>query len=161
NTTLQDIAQTIGYGAIVGDDDLYVSEDQRAWLRVGIEPSGLRAFGTGESFRDWSTRDIPSCIYPYDDYGRFRIVESAERHFWLYRTCLKATLFYAQTKEQRGLNWREYAIIVKDKLFRRESLLFAFVATHNHFVFDRIGNVSNKSAPGVKLKLEADINDHI
>src|SRR5207253_9096996 len=40
------------------------------------------------------------------------------------------------------------------------SIVFAFVATHNHFVLDRGGKVFNRSAPIIKLPAEATENDH-
>jgi len=41
------------------------------------------------------------------------------------------------------------------------SIAFAFVATHNHFVFDRGGKVFNRSAPVIKLPADATDDDHL
>ena len=40
-------------------------------------------------------------------------------------------------------------------------VVFAFVATHNHFVSDRGGKVFNRSAPVIKLPREASEDDHL
>ena len=41
------------------------------------------------------------------------------------------------------------------------SIVFAFVATHNHFVLDRGGKVFNRSAPVIKLPPNATEDDHL
>ena len=41
------------------------------------------------------------------------------------------------------------------------SIVFAFVATHNHFVLDRGGKVFNRSAPVIKLPVGASEDDHL
>ena len=49
----------------------------------------------------------------------------------------------------------------RDKLLTPLSITFAFVATHNHFVFDRGGKVFNRSAPVIKLQSNATEDDHL
>jgi hypothetical protein len=162
DVTLGEIADSIGYSAIVGDDDAFVFDLLQPWRRRSLRVAkDLRAFAVGDSLRDWTAETFPVALYPYDASGRF-VDQSpqADKHLWPCRQVLRSGLFYAQTKEQRGLNWRQYAIVVKDKLKRPEALLFSFVSTHNHFVFDTAGCVSNKSAPGVKLKTTATVDDH-
>jgi hypothetical protein len=41
------------------------------------------------------------------------------------------------------------------------SIVFAFVATHNHFVLDRGGKVFKQSAPVIKLPADATEDDHL
>ena len=41
------------------------------------------------------------------------------------------------------------------------SMVFAFVATHNHFVLDRGGKVFNRSAPIIKLPANATEAEHL
>ena len=41
------------------------------------------------------------------------------------------------------------------------SIVFAFVATHNHFVLDRGGKVFKQSAPVIKLPPSATEDDHL
>ena len=157
---LDAISDSVGYSAIVGDDDIYVADDSSVWKRKGIL-TGLKDFAVGDSLRDWASTELPTALYPHGKRGEYVAIPEAEQHFWAYRAQLRFGLFYGKTKEERGLNWRSYAIVVKDKLFRPEALLFASVATHNHFVYDTRGMVSNKSAPGVKLLLEAGENEHV
>ena len=80
----------------------------------------------------------------------------ADQHLWSYKSRLRSGLFFGQTKEERGKDWREYAIIVKDKLFRDDKILYASVATHSQFVASPPGVVSNKSAPSLLAPLDSD-----
>ena len=41
------------------------------------------------------------------------------------------------------------------------SIVFAFVATHNHFVLDRGGKVFNRTAPVIKLPVGASEAEHL
>jgi hypothetical protein len=157
---LKEVSQTVGYSAIVGDDDAYVAADVHVWIRKQLD-SHTKYFAVGDCFRDWTSTDLPSAIYPLSESDEFLSINAVNWHFWPLRTQLRSGLFYGQVKEERGLRWWDYAIIVKDKLYRPESLVFAFVSTHNNFVFDRTGFVSNKSAPGIKLPMDSSDDDYL
>ena len=43
----------------------------------------------------------------------------------------------------------------------RFAIVFAFVATHNHFVLDRGGRVFKQTAPVIKLPESATLEDHL
>ncbi|MCZ8256594.1 MAG: BREX-2 system adenine-specific DNA-methyltransferase PglX, partial [Polaromonas sp.] len=59
------------------------------------------------------------------------------------------------------MHWREYGVIVKDKLGQTSTITFAEVATHNHFVLDRSGKIFKQTAPVIKLPAEASEEDHL
>jgi hypothetical protein len=59
------------------------------------------------------------------------------------------------------MKWFEFGRLTSDKLRTPFSIVFAFVATHNHFVLDRGGKVFNRSAPVIKLPREASEDDHL
>jgi hypothetical protein len=94
------------------------------------------------------------------------LVENEQRkifkHLWLYRTCLANNKMYGgKTKVEAGLEWYEYGRLTHSELRTPLSIAFAFVATHNHFVFKRGGKVFNRSAPIIKLSAEATEDDHL
>ena len=60
-----------------------------------------------------------------------------------------------------GKFWYEHLEHYVSKLRTRFSIPFAFVATHNHFVFDRGGKVFNRSAPIIKLRSDSTEADHL
>ena len=74
---------------------------------------------------------------------------------------MQPAIYFGRTKEQRGMHWREYGVIVKDKLGDTPTITFAFVATHNHFVLDRGGKVFKQSAPVIKLPAGSSEDDHL
>src|SRR5262249_34170430 len=70
-------------------------------------------------------------------------------------------MFAGKTKVQSGLRWYEYGRLTSNKLRSPLSVAFAFVATHNHFVIDAGGKVFNRTAPIIKLPLDATEDDHL
>ncbi|WP_405624107.1 BREX-2 system adenine-specific DNA-methyltransferase PglX [Streptomyces sp. NBC_01396] len=146
---LGSVAESIGSAAITGDDDLYVYPHPAAtWARRKISP--MRHFVEGDQVRDWVCEPAASCIYPVEPSDEER--ESLEESLlWRGRKVLRSTLYFGETKEERGIAWSDYAFSKRNRLSSPRLLTFSFVATHNHFVLDRGGRVSNKSAPVIKL----------
>src|SRR5208337_4042186 len=70
-------------------------------------------------------------------------------------------MFGSKTKVQSGLKWFEFGRLTSEKLRTPLSIVFAFVATHNHFVLDRGGKAFNRSAPIIKLPANATEDDHL
>lgn len=62
---------------------------------------------------------------------------------------------------EKNLNWYEWRELYPSKMESPLTITFAFVATHNHFVFDRGGKVFNRSAPVIKLPEGATEDDHL
>lgn len=156
-----DVVVASGVMAVPGEDEVFVRPKQRDWLRCGFNRDALRSFLLGESVRNWTATDELSCIYPYTDQGTFVAAPSAESHFWKYRSPLRNGIYFSKTREQRGMNWREYAILVKDKVDSYPAIAFGEVATHNHFVVIDPGVVLKNSAQVLKLPGAATKDDHL
>jgi hypothetical protein len=60
-----------------------------------------------------------------------------------------------------GRPWWEHLEHYSDKLQTPQTIAFAFVATHNHFVLDHGGKVFNRSAPIIKLAQGATEDVHL
>jgi hypothetical protein len=69
--------------------------------------------------------------------------------------------FAKKTYFEEGRPWWEWHQIVLERLKTQFSIIFAFVATHNHFVLDRGGKVFKQSAPLIKLPPEASEEDYL
>jgi hypothetical protein len=63
--------------------------------------------------------------------------------------------------QDAGLTWWEYMQHTPSAYVDPLSIVFAFVATHNHFVLDRGGKVFNRSAPVIKLPTGSTEEDHL
>src|SRR5437660_2978049 len=70
-------------------------------------------------------------------------------------------MFGGKTKVQSRLHWYEYGRLTYNKFRTPLSIVFAFVATHNHFVLDRGGKVFKQSALIIKLSHDATEDDHL
>ncbi|AUX43655.1 DNA methylase [Sorangium cellulosum] len=157
---LGEVVAAAGVMAVTGEDDLYTAHDGGVLRRWGIEPCAIRLFVEGDGVRDWTCQD-KACVFSYEPNGRYRLEPSVERHLWPFRANRRSGIYFGKTIEQRGFHWTEYAVLVKDKLRSPSSIVFAFVATHNHFVLDRGGKVFNRTAPIIKLPEGATEEEHL
>jgi hypothetical protein len=153
---------SIGFAAITGEDDAYLITI-RFSSRRGIECT--RRAATGESVRDFSIDTDLACIFPYD--GMLNRLDSqsiptAMDHLWPFRSNLeKRKRFGVPVAEIPSLKWYDIRELYRQRLQSRTSIAFAEVATHNHFVLDRIGRVFTQTAPVIKLPETATEDDHL
>ena len=153
-------ATAFGFMAITGEDEVFSRPFRRDFRRVGADEHLLRPFVGGDLIRDWSISPALTCIYDYDSKGSWNGSATPNAIFWPFRTNLQAGKAFGKTRQERGLDWREFAFIIKDKLGVPLSISFAEVATHNHFVFDRGTGVFRQTAPLIKLPSDADESNH-
>ena len=149
-----------GFMAIAGDEDVYFASSEHVWNRKKVQPHCIRGLMDGLSVRDWEIEPQTWCIFDY--VGRdLRQDSSLERHLWRCRTILQSAPYFGQTKSQRGINWRDWAILVKDAFSRSESIIFPTVATHNHFVLEHGRYVGGSTVQVIKLPPTASEDDHL
>lgn len=162
-STLEPIARAIGITAVTGEDDLYVAADAKAFGRYGIGSS--KRLVIGEQIRDWRLSGRLAALWPYDAELQLKsLIELApalKQRLWLARTGLSKRKRFGTPMLERGAKWWEWQELYVDKLRTSLSITFAFVATHNHFVFDRGGKVCNRSAPVIKLPEAATEDEHL
>ena len=154
----------IGITAFTLEDDVFI-QPQIALTRQRVPAENQRIMIEGDTIRDWFIAENDAAVWPYDE--RFEPVGSDEKHpvlrfLWTARTCLaNNVMFGQQTKVEAGLNWYEFGRLTAHKLKTPFSITFGEIASHNHFVLDRGGKVFKQTAPVIKLKAEADENDHL
>jgi hypothetical protein len=155
------IADSIGFLAIPGDDDVFVTNDRATWVRHGIDLASIWELVTGDVVRDFTYSGSKGLIFPYNYQGEYVGAPTAEAQLWRFRGLLARAPYFGKTKEQRGLNWREFAIIMASKFKSSLALCFTNVATHNHFVLERGGHIFNSHAPVIKLPADASEDEHL
>lgn len=159
---LANASQSVGIMSFTLEDDVFV-RPRRAFRRKQVD--SIRAIVTGDQIRDWAQVGDDFSLFPYDADLRAVEVEadtSALRAMWPYRTNLaKSVMFGGKTKVQEGLRWSEFGRLTTSKLMSPLTIAFAEVATHNHFIFDRVGTLFNRPAPIIKLPESASDQDHI
>ncbi len=161
---LGEITDSIGITSFTLEDDVFLLPPEAA-KRHSIPACTLRPMIVGDIVRDWTCGDCDAAVFPYT--SEFQPIDDqlshpALRYLWLARTGLSNNMMFGgKTKVECGMRWYEYGRLTSDKLRTPLSVVFAFVATHNHFVLDRGGKVFNRSAPVVKLPADATENEHL
>lgn len=148
---LSDITAAVGVMVVTGEDDIFIRASEAGFLRSKTPNTSLRAFVEGDAVRDWQTSPVGTAIYEYAPEGSYRPTAQLHRYFWRFRALMRPAIYFGRTKEQRGMHWREYGVVVKDKLGDSLTITFAEIATHNHFVLDRESKVFKQTAPVIKL----------
>jgi len=158
---LQEIVHEIGFGAVTREDEAYLISGD-VCRRHGIQAGQIRPLVSGDEIRDWLI-DQPGCaIWPYDPTTLEPVgPNELQRFLWMWKTQLSDRVAYGLTQLGRGLRWFEYSMFFRDRFRTLLSIVFAFVATHNHFVLDRGGRVFNRSAPVIKLPPDATEDQHL
>lgn len=158
---LTNVASAVGVMVVTGEDDIFVRYNSTDFRRSGTPTTVLRELVEGDAVRDWTTSPICSVIYEYASNGRHEVNSNLDRYFWGFRAIMRPAIYFSKTKEQRGMHWREYGVLVKDKLGQTLTITFAEVVTHNHFVLDRGGKVFKQTAPVIKLPAGASEDEHL
>ena len=155
-------ADAIGYASITGEDDAFLLAPD-ALSRRRVEPA--REMVLGDAVRDFDLRPGPWAMFPYD--GNLGVRSSKElphlvTALWPYRRVLQARRRFSVPVEQiNNFSWYQYREFYRERLRTSLSLVFAEVATHNHFALDRGGKVFKQTAPVIKLSEGATEEQHL
>ena len=157
NEKLNDVGAKVGRTTVVGEDDLWImTKEQLDRLGAGDISQPLVI---GEPIRDWILESHPWVLYPYASFGGAPINEehpAIKNYLWKFRTLLKARSVFGKSLEDMGRPWYEHLEHYTNKLKTKYSIPVAFVASHNHFYFDRGGKLFKQSAPIIKIDKETD-----
>lgn len=161
-TTLGDIASDMGFDAITGADEVFLA-DRSTWGRRGVTKELTRDLVEGVAVRDWRISPESTVGFPYQGIIPVPIEQHPALHssLWRHKRILSERKQFGKTALEAGLQWFEYRSFYTSKRYTDNTITFAFVATHNHFVLDRGGKVFNRTAPVVKLPATATIDDHL
>jgi len=160
-TTLKDVTDSIGVMVVTLEDDAFAA-DQAFLNRSSIKRQHQIGFIEGGRVRDWQIDDPATAIFPYDSKNELpELLIPIAQCLWSFRIGLQSRLMFKKTQIERGYTWYEYGMIIWSKYRTPLSIVFAFVATHNHFVLDRGGKVFKQTAPVIKLPATATEDDHL
>ncbi len=160
---LEELVSAIGVVGISGHDDTMLLPPDVP-NRQSLEADVVRPLVEGTVVRDHVVAPRLAAYFPYNE-GRLReLHEIPAWHHWLwpFRSVLgnRAT-FGKSTYFLEGRPWWEWHQIALGRVQVPLSIVFAFVATHNHFVLGRGGEVFNRSAPVIKLPEGASEDEHL
>jgi hypothetical protein len=159
--TLSSLADELGITSVTGEDEIFVLENEANARRWGVELT--RPIVTGDLVRNW-TADATPAVWLYDEAFSLlplSALPKTGRYLWPARTSISKRKRFGTPMVERGLTWYEYQELYVKKLRTALSITFAFVATHNHFVFDRGGKVFKQSAPVIKLTAGSSEDDYL
>jgi hypothetical protein len=143
---------TVAGGAIrAGADEVY--ERPRLVARECKVRDFVRGFVVGEGVRDYRLNSSQRILFPYDNDARS--TSALDHTLWPFKTTLAARATFQGVMADAGLRWTDYMQFTRAPYETPLTLCFAFIATHNHFILDRGGNIFNKSAPVLKLDAAA------
>jgi hypothetical protein len=154
---------SIGIASWAGIDEIVVAS--KACARRLMWPSAIvKPFVAGDAIRDWviSAEEFACC--PYDEKGNLLSLDKFElwhRFLWPYKVPLRSrVLVSGRTLAEDGVPWWAWVRWVSRRYQAGFRIVFAFIATHNHFVLDRGGRVFNRSAPVITLPRESSEDDY-
>ncbi|MGW5271356.1 BREX-2 system adenine-specific DNA-methyltransferase PglX [Streptomyces sp. NPDC004044] len=151
------IEPPIGRAIRAGADEAYI-RPLRSSYRTVADRRGLRPLTIGEIVRDWDAQPEEAIWFPYAEQLR---PGDLENDLWPLRRVLEVRRTFQGDMADAGLKWWEYMQYTASAYRTPMSITFAFVATHNHFVLDRGGQVFNRSAPVIKLREGASEDEHL
>ena len=146
------ITKEIGFSCITKQDDVFL-QNVSVLQRHGI--SNIKSFGNGEELRDWDHTSQLGAIFPYDENVKTKPIKTLHNayHFlWPQKTILEdRKVFGGMSYRQSGKPWYEYGQIPVERYKIKRGLVFAEIASHNHFIFDSGEKLFNRTAPVIKL----------
>lgn len=161
---VSELSRDIGFASFPGQDDAFIGTGT-IFRRHGVASDVARNLIIGEVVRDWDAHCVEQAIVPYGsdlEPLSFDLNSTWGRWLWRSRSHLRSTTdFDGRSQGALGKRWWGWYRWVPERYRTSNSLTFAFVATHNHFVLDRGGSVFNRSAPVIKLPEGATREDHL
>jgi hypothetical protein len=152
-----------GFFGISAADDVYLLP-LYAPRTIGFQSEFFKPVVSGDEVRDWQLTPEQSIIFPYKDgaLADIRSDSATFKYLWPFRNFLwSRTTFAKKTYREEGRTWWEWHQIALRRIETPLTITLAEVATHNHFVLDRGGNVFKQTAPIIKLPARATVDDHL
>jgi hypothetical protein len=157
------VADSIGvFGMTNANETMVASKLEHS--RAGMPGSLIKRIVIGDSVRDWKLAEAEWSFFPYRDEQLVAIddVPRAHRRLWPYRTTMWARATFSRlTYREENRPWWEWHQVALHRLRTPLSIVYAEVATHNHFVLDHGGNIFNQTAPLIKLPDTAGEDEHL
>src|SRR5699024_2827637 len=154
----ENIENPVGRAVRVGADEAYIRPSRPTYNPPG-SAQGFKWLAIGEVIRDWIFSPSERIWYPYSVSDNFLSLIKVD--LWPLRSTLSARRTFKGKMKDAGLQWWDYMQHTASAYSTPLSVVFAFVATHNHFVLDRGGKVFNRSAPVIKLPEGATEDQHL
>lgn len=156
--TLGNQVDCIGFGCIISEEEAFFLQGPK-YRQVS---SGLmRRLVEGDAVRDWCLGSTSEIFFPYNSAIELISESDLGSALWRCRALLENRAdFSKKSYKEIGRPYYEYHQIPKERNRTPLTITFSEVSTHNHFVLDRGGKVFKQTAPVIKLKPEATLQDY-
>ncbi|HEX5542363.1 MAG TPA: BREX-2 system adenine-specific DNA-methyltransferase PglX [Micromonospora sp.] len=162
SVSLLEAVDAIGFYAITGEDDAFLLDKSATAYRLGGIP--VRTMVEGDEVRDYQIVPETMAVWPYDSNLQPIEIHSTNLAKFLWpnrKLLLTRKRFGTMVETIPGFVWYEYREFYRKRVLVPLSIVFADIATHNHFVLDRGGKAFNRHAPVIKLPEGATEDDHL
>ncbi len=161
---LTNLVETIGFASFTGLDQLFVV-DLSLSTRHGVPEELVRPMIFGESIRDWGLHVFSVALCPYSKRSQTPAppisTDNLLRFLWPYRTtCESVISFGGKTRGQLNEIWWHWYRWQSKRYSAKFRIVYASIATHNHYFLDRGGRAFSQTAPVILLKHGATEGDH-
>jgi hypothetical protein len=160
---LQDKIETICSLCITRQDESYLLP-QKVLERMHVRREHQIICVQGDQVRDWQLDSPGWALFPYDADLRpvsFDKGPEIHRFLWPTRELLWRRRELSGDHRELGRTWWEWNRFLTHRFRTPFSIAFAFVATHNHFIFNRGGKAFKNSSPLIVLPSNATEEDHL
>lgn len=157
------LATDIGFMFIIGRNDIFMLPPD-VLRRHQITGALVRRIHPGEEIRDYTLRGQEFVIFPYRP-GTLELVKfpkhSPERkYFAAFTQELSERPTFSGTFAEEGREPYEFHQLPIERAKNPNSIVFAEITTHGHFLFDPDGCAFNQKGPLLKLRPNASPQDH-
>lgn len=157
-TLFDDVIDDIGVSISIGHDEVFL----RPRGRRATEHLPRISIVVGKEIRDWQVEANVELLRPFSwPDMEVEAPDALLRHLWPWRRLLQTRILSGTTSvEETSRKWFDVQRFARAKHQWPLSIVFAAVATHNHFFVDRGSRVFKKSAPVAKLPKGTDEDTH-
>jgi hypothetical protein len=160
STTLKDLQRDSGNMLNTREDDAY---DLGQSPRFAYTGTVVRPVVEGSALRDYGLNSERNFLFPYDDMGNSRELQSAEiRMLWPSGSLLRIRKSLSGTQQDRGLPWYEYSNFTPRRYGAERLLTFTLVATVPHFALRRASRaLMTQAVTVISLEESSSLEDYL
>jgi len=160
-TPLAEFANSMGAATTSGEDSLF---HQRPGVLARVGVSHCRSVATGSDVRDWCITPRKEIVWPNKECGEVLPEEDARdvlQFFRPFKEVLRRRKLFKVPIEKRGLKWWQVREVYPERFATAPYLMYAEVASHNHFALVLSQQLASQTAPIVSLHRGASRQDHL
>jgi type I restriction-modification system DNA methylase subunit len=162
-SVLGDIVSGISSNTVTRADDAY-SYPRSGLNRRGVPASHVVPYVEGDDIREWCVSQAQQLLFPYSsDLMPVTAAAGSDVHrcLWPYREILWRRVEFGGDHRQLNRTWWEWNRFLRHRFGICPVILFAHIATHNHFALCRQTVANSRHAPLIELRPDTTEDDYL